>query len=117
MTKVLTSRFHLNGAACDINVYTEHGGYQALQKALKEFTPAQVTDEVKKSALRGRGGAGFPTGMKWSFVPKEAKRPTYLVCNADESEPGTGKDRDLMRYARRAEQLGFWAFWYADERF
>ncbi|MGH9849667.1 MAG: NADH-quinone oxidoreductase subunit NuoF [Blastocatellia bacterium] len=98
MTKVLTSRFHLNGAACDIDVYTEHGGYQALQKALKEFTPAQVTEEVKKSALRGRGGAGFPTGMKWGFVPKEAKRPTYLVCNADESEPGTGKDRDLMRY-------------------
>ncbi|HZN11467.1 MAG TPA: NADH-quinone oxidoreductase subunit NuoF, partial [Blastocatellia bacterium] len=67
-------------------------------KALQEFKPEQVIDEVKKSALRGRGGAGFGTGMKWSFVPKESKRPKYLVCNADESEPGTGKDRDLMRY-------------------
>src|SRR6266498_4275252 len=98
MTKVITSRFHLKGRACDIDVYIEHGGYQALPKALKEFTPDQVTEEVKKSALRGRGGAGFPTGMKWSFVPKESKRPKYVVCNADESEPGTGKDRDLMRY-------------------
>src|SRR4029434_7666339 len=62
------------------------------------FKPEQVIEEVKKSALRGRGGAGFPTGMKWSFVPKESKRPKYVVCNADESEPGTGKDRDLMRY-------------------
>src|SRR5262249_16371347 len=98
MTKVITSRFHLKGRACDIDVYTEYGGYQALTKALKEFTPDQVIEEVKKSALRGRGGAGFPTGLKWSFVPKESKRPKYVVCNADESEPGTGKDRDLMRY-------------------
>jgi NADH-quinone oxidoreductase subunit F len=98
MTKVLTSRFHLNGAACDIDVYLQTGGYQALQKALREFRPDQIIEEVKKSALRGRGGAGFPTGMKWGFVPKESKRPKYIVCNADESEPGTGKDRDLMRY-------------------
>jgi len=98
MTKVLTSRFHLQGRACDIDVYLQTGGYQALQKALKEFTPDQIIEEVKKSALRGRGGAGFPTGMKWGFVPKESKRPKYIVCNADESEPGTGKDRDLMRY-------------------
>lgn len=98
MTKVLTTRFDLRGEACDIAVYLKTGGYQALPKALKEFTPEQVTEEVKKSVLRGRGGAGFPTGLKWSFVPKEAKRPKYLVCNADESEPGTGKDRDLMRY-------------------
>ncbi|HEY8460626.1 MAG TPA: NADH-quinone oxidoreductase subunit NuoF, partial [Blastocatellia bacterium] len=98
MTKVITSRFHLKGRACDIDVYKEYGGYQALPKALKEFKPADVIEEVKKSALRGRGGAGFPTGLKWSFVPKESKRPKYVVCNADESEPGTGKDRDLMRY-------------------
>ncbi|MBI1761823.1 MAG: NADH-quinone oxidoreductase subunit NuoF [Acidobacteria bacterium] len=98
MTKVLTTRFHLKGAAADIAVYEQSAGYEALRKALKEWQPAQITDEVKKSVLRGRGGAGFPTGMKWSFVPKESKRPTYLVCNADESEPGTGKDRDLMRY-------------------
>jgi len=98
MTQVLTSRFHLKGRAADIDVYLETGGYKGLAKALKEFTPAQIIDEVKKSVLRGRGGAGFPTGMKWSFVPKESKRPKYVVCNADESEPGTGKDRDLMRY-------------------
>ncbi len=98
MTKVLTSRFHLNGRACDIGVYEETGGYKALPKALKEFKPDQIIEEVRKSVLRGRGGAGFGTGLKWSFVPKESKRPKYLVCNADESEPGTGKDRDLMRY-------------------
>src|SRR5262249_4825436 len=98
MTKVLTSRFHLTGRACDIDVYMEHGGYQALPKALKEFKPDQVIEEVKKSALRGRGGGGVPTGMKWGFVPKESKAPQKLVWHPDESEPGTGKDRDLMRY-------------------
>jgi NADH-quinone oxidoreductase subunit F len=98
MTKVLTSRFDMKGEACDIDVYIKTGGYQALQKTFKEFKPDEVIEEVKKSALRGRGGAGFPTGMKWGFVPKESKRPKYVVCNADESEPGTGKDRDLMRY-------------------
>ncbi len=98
MTKVLTSRFDSKGEACDIDVYLQTGGYQALAKVLKEFTPDQVIDEVKKSALRGRGGAGFPTGMKWGFVPKQSVRPKYVVCNADESEPGTGKDRDLMRW-------------------
>jgi NADH-quinone oxidoreductase subunit F len=98
MTKVLTTRFHLKGAAQDIEVYQQSRGYEALAKALKEWQPEQITEEVKKSVLRGRGGAGFPTGLKWSFVPKQSKRPTYLVCNADESEPGTGKDRDLMRY-------------------
>ncbi len=98
MTKVLTTRFDLKGGACDIDVYLKTGGYQALARTFKDFTPDQVIEEVKKSALRGRGGAGFPTGMKWGFVPKESKRPKYVVCNADESEPGTGKDRDLMRY-------------------
>lgn len=98
MTKVLTNRFDLKGGACDIDVYLKTGGYQALARTFKDFTPDQVIEEVKKSALRGRGGAGFPTGMKWGFVPKESKRPKYVVCNADESEPGTGKDRDLMRY-------------------
>jgi NADH-quinone oxidoreductase subunit F len=98
MTKVLTTRFDLKGGACDIDVYLRTGGYAGLAKTLKEFTPDQVIDEVKKSSLRGRGGAGFPTGLKWSFVPKESKRPKYVVCNADESEPGTGKDRDLMRF-------------------
>src|SRR5574342_798429 len=98
MTKVLTSRFHLRGRACDIDVYTEYGGYQALPKALKEFTPDQVIEEVKLSALRGRGGAGFPTGLKWSFMPKNYDGDKYIVCNTDEGEPGTCKDRDILRY-------------------
>jgi NADH-quinone oxidoreductase subunit F len=79
-----------------IDVYLQHRGYQALEKALKQMTPESIIDEVKKSSLRGRGGAGFPTGMKWSFVPKDSPKPKYLICNADESEPGTCKDRPLM---------------------
>jgi NADH-quinone oxidoreductase subunit F len=77
-------------------VAREHGAYDALKKVLTSMTPEQVIEEVKKSALRGRGGAGFPTGMKWSFVPKDSPKPKYVVCNADESEPGTFKDRYLM---------------------
>jgi NADH-quinone oxidoreductase subunit F len=79
-----------------MDVYLMQGGYQALEKALKEMTPETIIDEVKKSNLRGRGGAGFPTGMKWSFVPKDSSKPKYVICNADESEPGTCKDRPLM---------------------
>jgi NADH-quinone oxidoreductase subunit F len=79
-----------------IDVYLQNGGYKALEKALKEMTPAAIIDEVKKSNLRGRGGAGFPTGMKWSFVPKDSPKAKYVICNADESEPGTCKDRPLM---------------------
>lgn len=79
-----------------IDTYIKHGGYRAWEKALKSMQPAQVIDEVKKSGLRGRGGAGFPAGMKWSFVPKDSPKPRYLICNADESEPGTCKDRVLM---------------------
>ncbi|MBL8992337.1 MAG: NADH-quinone oxidoreductase subunit F, partial [Spirochaetia bacterium] len=77
-------------------VYKQHGGYQAVEKALKSMTPDAVTEEVKKSGLRGRGGAGFPAGMKWSFLDRKSDKPRYLVCNADESEPGTFKDRYLM---------------------
>ncbi len=72
--------------------YVRDGGYEALRKCLK-LTPEEVIETVKKSNLRGRGGAGFPTGMKWSFVPKQASKPKYMVVNADESEPGTYKDR------------------------
>jgi NADH-quinone oxidoreductase subunit F len=80
-----------------LDVYRRNDGYLALEKALKEMTPDQIIDEVKKSNLRGRGGAGFPTGMKWSFVPKDTGgKPKYILCNADESEPGTCKDRPLM---------------------
>jgi NADH-quinone oxidoreductase subunit F len=81
-----------------LNVYLQHDGYEGLRRALM-LTPAQVIDEVKKSNLRGRGGAGFPAGMKWSFVPKETSKPKYILCNADESEPGTCKDRPLMEMA------------------
>src|SRR3954449_1112841 len=74
-------------------------GYAALRKILDEkIPPEKVVDEVKKSALRGRGGAGFPTGLKWSFMPKQYEGEKYLVCNSDEGEPGTFKDRDIMRH-------------------
>ena len=79
------------------NAYRQNGGYAAVEKALKMST-AEIVDEVKKSGLRGRGGAGFPTGMKWSFLAKPEGVPRYLVCNADESEPGTFKDRYLMEF-------------------
>ncbi|MDQ1410896.1 MAG: NADH-quinone oxidoreductase subunit [Acidobacteriaceae bacterium] len=79
-----------------IDVFLQNGGYQALEKALKQMTPESIIDEMKKSNLRGRGGAGFPTGMKWSFVPKDSPKTKYVICNADESEPGTCKDRPLM---------------------
>ena len=77
-------------------VYRKNGGYASVEKAIKTMTPEAVVEEVKKSGLRGRGGAGFPTGMKWSFLAKPPGVPRYLVCNADESEPGTFKDRYLM---------------------
>lgn len=78
-----------------LEVYRQHGGYKALAKALSEYQPDQLVDLIKQSGLRGRGGAGFPTGMKWVFLAKNDK-PRYLCCNADESEPGTCKDRVLM---------------------
>jgi NADH-quinone oxidoreductase subunit F len=77
-------------------VYRKQGGYRSVEKALKSMSPEQVVEEVQKSGLRGRGGAGFPTGMKWSFLAKPEGVPRYLLCNADESEPGTFKDRYLM---------------------
>ncbi|TZF86343.1 NADH-quinone oxidoreductase subunit NuoF (plasmid) [Pedobacter sp. BS3] len=85
-----------------LEVYRQKGGYRAVEKALKTMSPDDVVEEVKKSGLRGRGGAGFPTGMKWSFLAKPEGVPRYLVCNADESEPGTFKDRHLMTYIPHA---------------
>src|SRR5687768_11301758 len=79
-----------------LQVYKENGGYASVEKALKSMAPNDVVEEVKKSGLRGRGGAGFPTGMKWSFLAKPEGVDRHLVCNADESEPGTFKDRYLM---------------------
>lgn len=84
------------------DVYRQHGGYRAVEKSLKTMSPDDVVEEVKKSGLRGRGGAGFPTGMKWSFLAKPEGVPRYLVCNGDESEPGTFKDRYLMTHIPHA---------------
>ncbi len=85
----------------DVNklaVARKHGAYEFLPTVLSEFDSARIVDEMKTSGLRGRGGAGFPTGLKWSFVPRNTGKPTYLLCNADEGEPGTFKDRDIMRF-------------------
>lgn len=76
--------------------YKNVGGYKALEKMFKTMAPDEVIEEVKVSNLRGRGGAGFPTGVKWGFIPKDSQKPTYLICNADEGEPGTFKDRLLL---------------------
>jgi NADH-quinone oxidoreductase subunit F len=101
METPLTSNIQSDRVPLDIKAFERVGGYQGLRKALKEMTPAEVTDTVKMSDLRGRGGAGFPTGQKWSFVPmgEDAPRPKYLVVNADEMEPGTFKDRLLLEGA------------------
>ena len=89
----------LDGANWRLKDYEDRGGYGALRKVFADkITPDAVVAEVKKSALRGRGGAGFPTGLKWSFMPKQHPGPKYLVCNSDEGEPGTFKDRDILRY-------------------
>ena len=94
--KVISRRFGIPNAR-SLDVYLQHDGYKALQKALG-MAPEAVINEVKNSGLRGRGGAGFNAGMKWSFVPKQSNKPKYVVCNADESEPGTCKDRLLLEY-------------------
>lgn len=91
------ARVHLEGQT-KLDVARKNGAYKFLPTVLKDFDSEQIVDEVKKSGLRGRGGAGFPTGLKWSFVPRNTGKPTYLLCNADEGEPGTFKDRDIMRY-------------------
>ena len=76
-------------------MYETEGGYDQLKKAIK-MEPSAITDEVKKAGLRGRGGAGFPAGVKWGFLPPNNEKPVYLICNADESEPGTFKDRYII---------------------
>jgi NADH-quinone oxidoreductase subunit F len=80
----------------ELAVYRRHGGYETARRALTQHTPAELVEMVKASNLRGRGGAGFPTGMKWGFLPKESDKPVYLCVNADESEPGTFKDREII---------------------
>jgi NADH-quinone oxidoreductase subunit F len=94
--KLLTEHINVPGIR-NLDTYRKHGGYETLKKALG-MKPEDIVEEVKKSGLRGRGGAGFPTGMKWSFLAKPEGVPRYLVCNADESEPGTFKDRYMMEF-------------------
>jgi NADH-quinone oxidoreductase subunit F len=95
-TRVVSKRFGLPNSA-SLDTYLATDGYKAFRKA-REMKPEQIVEEVKISALRGRGGAGFPTGLKWSFVPRTSPHPKYIIVNADESEPGTCKDRLLMEY-------------------
>ena len=95
--KLLLEKAHIPNIR-QYDVYRREGGYRSLEKALKEMSPEAIVEEVKKSGLRGRGGAGFPTGMKWSFIGKPEGIPRHLVVNADESEPGTFKDRYLMEF-------------------
>ncbi len=82
-----------------LEAYRANGGYEVIEKILKDkITPDEIIEEMKASALRGRGGAGFPTGLKWSFMPRNVEGQKYIVCNSDEGEPGTCKDRDILRY-------------------
>src|SRR5690606_38479384 len=94
--KLLLDKAHIEGIRY-YDTWVKHGGYQRVEKALK-MSPEDIVEEVKKSGLGGRGGAGDPTGLKWSFLAKPEGVPRHLVCNADESEPGTFKDRYLMEY-------------------
>jgi len=94
--KILLDKANIPGIKT-YDVYRENGGYKSVEKAIT-MQPDDITEEVKASGLRGRGGAGFPVGMKWSFIDKKSGKPRHLVCNADESEPGTFKDRYLMEY-------------------
>jgi len=97
--QVCFATLQFEGESWSYDNYLKVGGYQAWRKILQEkTTPEEVIEEVKKSGLRGRGGAGFPTGLKWSFMPRTAAVQKYLVCNSDESEPGTCKDREILRY-------------------
>jgi NADH-quinone oxidoreductase subunit F len=98
---VLLSKHFGEADARSLKGWKKRGGYEMLEKALA-MDPGAVVEEVKASGLRGRGGAGFPTGLKWSFMPKEKKKPHYLCVNADESEPGTFKDREIMRWTPHA---------------
>ena len=95
--KLLLEKAHVEGIR-SYEVYRREGGYRSVEKALKTMSTDAIVEEVKKSGLRGRGGAGFPAGMKWSFIAKPEGVPRHLVCNADESEPGTFKDRYLMEF-------------------
>jgi NADH-quinone oxidoreductase subunit F len=95
--KILTKHFGL-ASLFKIDVYLENDGYSSVKKALSGMKPDEILEEVKAANLRGRGGAGFPAGVKWGFVPKDAEKSKYLCVNADEGEPGTFKDRYIMNH-------------------
>ena len=100
-----------------LDSYLKHGGYKAWQKILDgKMTPEEVIEVVKASGLRGRGGAGFPTGLKWSFMPKGTDVQKYLVCNSDESEPGTCHDREVLRNNPHCADRGHGDCWLRDGR-
>ena len=88
--------YEKNGKSHTLDSYLKRGGYQTVNKKLAKHKPEKIVDEVKKSGIRGRGGAGFPAGIKWSFLPKGTDKPIYLICNGDEGEPGTFKDRVIL---------------------
>ena len=94
-TKVIFEKLGIDGIE-GLKVYQKNEGYEGLKKALNDYTPDELIEYIKGSGLRGRGGAGFPTGLKWSFVPKNPGKPKYLCVNCDESEPGSFKDRLIM---------------------
>ena len=99
MANLICFRNNLQDKSWTLDAYRKSGGYEVIEKILSEKIPANdIIEELKVSALRGRGGAGFPTGLKWSFMPREAEGQKYIVCNSDEGEPGTCKDRDILRY-------------------
>lgn len=97
MTKIIFEKLDIKDIDT-LKVYKKNEGYKGLEKALNDYTPDELIEYIKQSGLRGRGGAGFPTGLKWSFVPKNPGKPKYLCVNCDESEPGTCKDRDMVTY-------------------
>ncbi|MFZ5519506.1 MAG: NADH-quinone oxidoreductase subunit NuoF [Candidatus Zhuqueibacterota bacterium] len=94
-TKILLN-YERDGASHTLNSYRSRNGYATVMMALKKYKPEEVLDQVKRSGIRGRGGAGFPAGIKWSFLPKAGAKPVYLICNGDEGEPGTFKDRVIL---------------------
>lgn len=94
-TKILLN-YEKNGTSHTLKSYESRDGYKTVAKALKKYKPEDVLEQVKRSGIRGRGGAGFPAGIKWSFLPKDSEKPVYLICNGDEGEPGTFKDRVIL---------------------
>ncbi|RMD98886.1 MAG: NADH-quinone oxidoreductase subunit F, partial [Calditrichaeota bacterium] len=94
--KKILLNFERNGKSHTLQSYLERGGYKTLKEKIPSLSPGEVLEEVKKSGIRGRGGAGFPAGVKWSFLPKDSDKPVYLICNGDEGEPGTFKDRVIL---------------------